>query len=155
MRAVARDVFSLCENVMYSGDAGMIRGLRPAIIIGYGRSPSETFCVSKTHHFPQRGKHHFPKGNITRHGRTSHFPKGNITRHGRTSHGIRRASPRRKSLPLGARASGGRLCRRQKRRPSRRRDSGRAKRGRMRENIYDRCQPLVAYQNDLFPHQSR
>ena len=32
MCAVARDVFSLRENVMYSGVAGKFRGLRPAII---------------------------------------------------------------------------------------------------------------------------
>ena len=71
MRAVAHDVFSPRENMMYSGDAGIFRGLRPAIIKWVRAKPARNVLRSKTHHFLRSGKHHIPKEYIMRRRRAS------------------------------------------------------------------------------------
>ena len=71
MRAVAHDVFSPRENMMYSGDAGIFRGLRPAIIKWVRAKPARNVLQSKTHHFLRSRNHHVPKEYIMRRRRAS------------------------------------------------------------------------------------
>lgn len=65
-------MFSLRENVIYSGNAGMFRGLRPAIIMGKGEALPQHFAQQNISLSAKwiishpEGIYHTPQAYITR-----------------------------------------------------------------------------------------